>query len=179
MKKLTILLFSILISFNSYGGWFGSDIKGAFGVKLGEVKNGESSFFTPDAPMNMFVTGLNGSETYKYYLTHSSKKVKEIRFSGYGESVKCASGNVQNLKALLEDKYGEFKDLTPVHVIDSKRRNYRFTDNNRSISINCLQSDRYKNMVQVIYKDKDLIKLHKKEKEKESIQGFKKQGLSI
>jgi hypothetical protein len=44
MKKLTILLFSILISFSSYAGWFGNSIEGAFDMKLGEdAKSGFNS----------------------------------------------------------------------------------------------------------------------------------------
>jgi hypothetical protein len=152
MKKLTVLLFSILISFSSYAGWFGNSIEGAFDIKLGEVmgKNHFSSndSFLPKYPLNLF-----DSEEYYYKLTPENK-VYSIKLWGGDNDIKCNSnsGNFHKLLSILKEKYGIkfIKTIKSKYATDTL---YRYTDGNRSIHLSCAQFSSGNGSVKLEYKD--------------------------
>jgi len=144
MKKLTILLFSILISFSSYAGWFGNSIEGAFDMKLGEdvsnshfVKVMKSYQFHPEYPLNLF-----DEENYFYKLT-PEWKVYNISLQAYDldKDIKCESkfSKFYKLLSILKKKYGEIKLIEKdsrggSHIITTK---YKYTDGSRSVYLRC------------------------------------------
>jgi len=150
-NKLTILLFSILISFSSYGGWFGSDIKGAFGVELGDINTDASGSLSPKKSLPMF-------DSYDFFTTPISNKIYLIKASAEIKSDKRSypardcygpnGGHFRDIKEMLEAKYGKFKhtqdsEKTLGFYFDEKIDEYTYKSKGREINIYC--STRYVN----------------------------------
>ena len=70
MKTLAILLF-VLTSLSVNAGWFGSDIKGAFGVELGDINTDASGGLSPKKSLPMF-------DRYFFSKTPISNKIYRI-----------------------------------------------------------------------------------------------------
>ncbi len=127
-KKLTILLFSILISFNSYGEWLSdSNIKGAFGITLGEItksnkKRGED--FTPKGDVSTF-------NNFYYIFAKDSRRIYDISAFTY------SCNGFERILQTLESKYGKFSKYKPK---GRSGKHYRYTSGNREITLRC---DRY------------------------------------
>ena len=149
MKKLTILLFSILISFSSYAGWFGSDIKGAFGVELGDINTDASGGLSPKKSLPMF-------DRYFFSKTPISNKIYRIvAFAEIRDDKRSypardcdGPGHFRDIKEMLEAKYGKFKhthdsEETLGFYLDEKIDEYTYKSKGREININC--STRYVN----------------------------------
>jgi hypothetical protein len=143
MKKLTVLLFSILISFNSYGGWFGSDIKGAFGVELGDINTDASGSLSPKKSLPMF-------DSYDFFTTPISNKIYRISafassdykssYPGGRDCSKAHGEHFHDIKDMLEAKYGKFKynDVrAPNDSLHIEIDEYIYKSKSREIRISC------------------------------------------
>jgi len=120
MKKLTILLFSILISFSSYGEWF----------KIGEITNGDVYYIDQDsikqqngyvyfwAMGDYFVPNKYGDMSGKahYQGECSVNRFKHLSYIFYKQQMGSGAGETGNAP-------GEWKYLSP-EGIGSTMLNY-------------------------------------------------------
>jgi len=194
MKNLTMLLFSILISFNSYA-WFTedihisgqhaindkslthTDIEGAFGMKLGATYNQE--FLKPSYDFN---TGGNWVVPSKpidilsrYQLFVDDRKVAwQIVGHGKVTTAELCSDELRLLVKVINKKYGTEKgwgmyfdgiDFQTEGYDNIIARNFR---QGRSIEVYCkdLNLDRPSFRLTVIYRDDKSLYLNKEMKEK-------------
>jgi hypothetical protein len=146
MKTLAILLFA-LTSLSVNAGWFGSDIKGAFGVELGDINTDASGSLSPKKSLPMF-------DSYDFFTTPISNKIYLIKASAeikydkrsypardcYGPN----GGHFRDIKEILgKFKHTQDSEKTLGFYFDEKIDEYTYKSKGREINIYC--STRYVN----------------------------------
>ena len=148
MKKLLLVLF---ISFGLIGSANANSIKGAFGVKLGQVVNnvkiekdyeingslwrvGASMKFVPKKPLpgnlSYWVrTTLKNKKVYSISAHYTSKiSIDNLDFCSY-------YGYEAQIMDIFEGKYGEFKDISPTWDGETSNHKYEYVDGSRRIEL--------------------------------------------
>jgi hypothetical protein len=153
MKTLAILLFA-LTSLSVNAGWFGSDIKGAFGVELGDINTDASGSLSPKKSLPMF-------DSYDFFTTPISNKIYRISafassdykssYPGGRDCSKAHGEHFHDIKDMLEAKYGKFKynDVrAPNDSLHIEIDEYIYKSKGREIRISC--TTRYTNDVPLL-----------------------------